>query len=622
MLTAMVVPQSRGLRLLVLVLCGMGWMPAPRSLAAAPAVTTSQAVTAPGIGFFVSIDGLQPEQLKAMLQQGQLRSERGLAWLLHDAQVSWQASPIVTAITAASHISTVTCTPPSRHGIVANNYLKDGAKVSGFSERFTTEPLWRSAMRQGKSVLSLAYVGSDGSSEERQATYGLAYPDERVMGAWQTQTLAIASLPKAEGWELPDDFARTADLRQAKLEVVINPTTGEKQTLHLLLALGTEVTPRLYAGFHRSWRDRLPPVLRPGEMGTASIDAFTTENHTSSPLHGSKRRVTLYGSMVAPGQLQIYLTRASYNLAYPASFRQQLDDLDLVWPDYGVRDPSLKLSDGQWLAAQRQIDDFLAQVARVFVPKLNPDLVLFYQPLIDALGHRSQALLPQRFSPANQDEVTRAFVKAFQVVDENLNQVLGSAQHAPRGLGPVVVMGDHGMDAIRHVVNAAKFLPADHTSYLDVTSSGDLLLIYPQAGAKPALWQAAVASLKTGLAAYRHEGRPVLGYAGIKSEFPVASSDPFKAWPYGQAVAAFAATAHYSLQYQPLKPDFVLPPSALGMHGKMVADADMRTAMIVKAPGLVPRDLGASSLLDAAPTLSKLLGIAPPRDCMGKSLVP
>src|SRR5687767_7604025 len=96
-----------------------------------------------------------------MHDAGKLTAPRGLGWLLEQGLYSPKAFPIVTTLTAASHVGTITCTPPSRHGITANSFLKGGARVSGYTDDFTGEPLWKSASRQGRKTLALAYVGAD-----------------------------------------------------------------------------------------------------------------------------------------------------------------------------------------------------------------------------------------------------------------------------------------------------------------------------------------------------------------------------------------------------------------------------------------------------------------------------
>ena len=82
-------------------------------------------------GFFISIDGLNPNDLETLVQTGHLTE--GFAELYHTAGRSHEATPVVTTLTAASHVGTITCSLPSDHGIYSNSFLVDGERVSGFA---------------------------------------------------------------------------------------------------------------------------------------------------------------------------------------------------------------------------------------------------------------------------------------------------------------------------------------------------------------------------------------------------------------------------------------------------------------------------------------------------------
>jgi hypothetical protein len=58
-----------------------------------------------------------------------------------------------------------------------------------------------------------------------------------------------------------------------------------------------------------------------------------------------------------------------------------------------------------------------------------------------------------------------------------------------------------------------------------------------------------------------------------------------------------------------------------GMHGFSPSRPSMQTIMVFNGPGVAPgRKLGGASIVDFAPTLSKLLDIPAPRDATGKIL--
>ena len=574
------------------------------------------------INFFISIDGIQPDLATILNAHSSLLAPRGLGWLLSDSAVSRAAEPVVTPITAASHASTITCSPPSRHGIVANAYIKQGLVVSGFSEEFATEPLWRAAMRQGQHVLSLGYVGTDGTSEARRADYGLAYPLDRLMAPPTTLKLTAANLAVADGWTAPESLGSLAGAREISFDVVLNPSTHETRRVHVLVLGMTKNQPVLYAAASKDLN--LAPLipLQTDDPGGSFADLFFNEESPESTLRGAKRRVTLRASRGAAGEISLYVSRPSYNQAYPEAFRQKLDDLNLVWPDYGIKDATIPITTAQWVESQAMLDLFLAEVAAQMLPDLAVDIVLFYQPLIDSLGHRSQSLLPRPFNPANADDVSKAFVSSFQIIDQNLSRIIVAAEASHAGLGNVFLMGDHGMDGIVKAVNIARLLPQDHGEKVEVFGSGDLVLIYPKIGMTAGTAELVAAELRQKLGATMYQGAPVLGFSAKRADFAasVPAADYRREWPYGEAVAAFAGATGMWLRYLPLDPNLMVEPTALGMHGKMVRTTDSSTLFIAKGAHISRQELGPISLVDAVPTFTKQLGIDPPRDCVGKDL--
>jgi hypothetical protein len=584
-----------------------------------PAPRATPSITHP-IHYFISIDGLQPDLLRALDGAGALTASKGLGDLYRHALVVDAATPVVS-LTAASHVSTITCSPPSRHGIVANAYIVDGKKVSGYDHPFVGEPLWRAAMRQGKKVLSLAYVGSDGPTPERLADFGLGYPDADLIGPHQQLDWTLAALPAAQGWSAGATGARLDGAKEATITIVLNPKTQEAATLQVLLVPRDGGDPTIYVDNDKDLANGYLGTLGGGDDGAKIVDAYFTETNASSTMLGAKRRSFLRGISHAAGHVGLYVSKASYNAAYPASFRQRLDELNLVWPDYGVADP--KLTTAEYLETQSMIDRFLTTVAEQVVPELDVDLVLFYQPLIDTLGHKLESALPRPFDPAATDEVTRAFVAAFQLVDADLGRLL--AHTGPRDV--VAAMGDHGMDPIRKAVNVAKLLPSDHIGKVEIVSSGSMTLLYAPANATPAQIaeaKAIGAGLRDKLVATSFEGAPIYGNAWQKDAFgptPNDQGDYTREWQYGEALWAYSTASGFWLLYQPLTPDTFFDPPALGMHGQDIHLPTMVTAMMFRAPELRPEHRAAGSLIDAVPTFSRLVGMAPPTQCLGHSLV-
>lgn len=570
-------------------------------------------------GYFISIDGLNPALLATMEDAGKLDSRRGLGWLMHQGLYSPKTWPVVTTLTAASHIGTVTCTPPSRHGITANTMLRGGAKVSGYTYDFATEPLWRSASRQGLKTMALAYVGADGRTPERTADFGLAYPDDELLGPSQTLSWDPTALADAHDWTLPAPLGGRSDLKEALLTLTLNPQTNEQRTVQVLIDLAQADAPQLYFDADKDLTNGSFGQARFGE--THVVDLFFTEEADASPLKGVKRRAFARLLPKTDAKLEVYVSKTSYNKAYPATFRKLLDDANMVWPDYGIR--SSKLSSADNVEAQAMIDRFLTDVAVRFIPVVGADVLLFYQPLIDSMGHKYQSLLPLPFDPSGTDDVTKAFVRAFEIIDDNMSRLF--ARTTSRDV--IALMGDHGMDPAVKVVNIAPLLPRDHIGRVEVVTSGALAMIYApvQDGSDAAIAAADSIgqTLKDALGQVQFDGKPALGEALRKADPTPRNGRRFSdEWQHGEALWAFTTGSGFYVQYNPLSTDVLVEASAKGMHGQAIElTPTMATALMIKGPRVGRRTLAEASLIDAVPTFSYLMGIDAPRDCLGQSLV-
>ena len=563
-------------------------------------------------GYFVSIDGLNRHLLASLHEAGLLNAPKGLGWLRTNSFVADEATP-AASLTAASHVSTITCSTPVHHGIVANGFITQGKQVSGYTHPFTTEPLWVSAPRQGKKVVALAYVGADGDLPSRTADFGLGYPSDSKIGPRQTLNLTVADLADASGWANGNkDVGVPA--KETTLTIRLNPTTEETHTVNVLV----EVRRGKFAVTFDNDKDLANGTFGTLAEGSANVaNMYFIEADEASTLKGYKRRSFARLLPAETGKLSIYVSKASYNSAYPESFRMALDNANLVWPDYGVS--SDKLSIAESLEAQAMIDRFLTTVATDVVPSLGADIVLFYQPLIDTIGHKLQGRLPLPFDPTATDEVTQAFVSAFRIVDQNLSKVFSSMGRN----GVIALMGDHGMDPIKKQINLAKLMPADHLGNVSVVSSGAMTMLYtplsatnePATEDQVAKVNAMGESLQAALAQLQYEGASVGGKVFSKRD-----ADP-ATWQFGEALWAFTSGTGFWYAYQPLVQDIFVGPATWGMHGHAVDMPTMATTLLIKGPRVKPRHIPHARLIDAAPTFSRLMGIEPPANCEGTDLL-
>jgi len=129
-------------------------------------------------------------------------------------------------------------------------------------------------------------------------------------------------------------------------------------------------------------------------------------------------------------------------------------------------------------------------------------------------------------------------------------------------------------------------------------------------------------ALVTRLKALRYKGQPVLDQVRDEADALVPpAADYRKEWAYGQAFRVLLPADGLIFVDVPSKPQIFLDPPIQGTHGYGLDVQEMATTLVIRAPKLAPRHVAAASLLDAVPTFAALLGLAPPRDCLGHSLV-
>lgn len=112
----------------------------------------------------LSLDGADPATLHRLHREGKLKAG-GFERFFRQGQVAEALVPVNPTITAPNHISLVTGYPAGMTGIVGNSVRLPGMplsqKVSGFAAEIHTETLWEAARRQGLSVATSAWPGSE-----------------------------------------------------------------------------------------------------------------------------------------------------------------------------------------------------------------------------------------------------------------------------------------------------------------------------------------------------------------------------------------------------------------------------------------------------------------------------
>ena len=572
--------------------------------------TSEQAVGHSDRGFFVSIDGIQANDLRTYLaaKSGQ---EKGFKWVLNEAMEAERAFPIVTTLTAASHVSNLTCAAPAVHGVIANGFLSKGKKIDGFSAPVAAETFVEAAKRQGKKVISIGYASVDGKEERRSATWGISYPDAKYVSANQRISVDVNTLPDAQGWYLNDEVSEAQQLKESRLELELNPVTKERRQVNLLWVqagsdylLYLDSDKDLFNGYHA----KLNINAQLSDYG----NVFAYETDKTSPLFGYRRRIVLRAVIGEPGKVSLLVFGSSYNNAHPSSFREELDQASLVWPNrntyYNNTDPV------KYTEELAVIDNFLADVATFAQKKhRDADAVLFYQPLIDSVGHAFEGMLPRPFDPnGHSDPITQAYVKAYELVDANLSRVLEPATKQ----STVTILGDHGMDAVKRMINVVGLLDVADRDEVQLFASGTLIMLYPKDTSKPSAAKSYEigARLKEKLLAYGASSKgEVLGESYRRDTFG-------DSWHWGEATWVFTGAPSVWLNVAMNESNVEMTPYTWGMHGHALSHHDMATAFMIRGPHIKPQKIAGMSLIQAMPTFTKSIGISAPQHCQGLPL--
>jgi len=540
----------------------------------------AQASSTPARGYFISIDGLQPKLLESWIASP-VANPDGFKSLWQKGAVYPATKAHVISITAASHAGTATCASPARHGITGNHFLLAGKRVSGFKVPFQAETMWEAARKQGKKVASFAYAGMDGTTPARTSDIGITYPDEARMGKPQIVSLT------------------PGDHNIVEPRIVLNPATGKDLMLQFSNKAGRAII-RYRTGSEEE-REVNAPLQGEKLSGGQVVNILA---------HDGERLRRIVIRPVSGKTASWLISRASYNEAFPESYRKSLDDVGLVWPDVNIKGLDLELDPSAVVAVQGLLDDFIGDVASRAVKETNPDIVLFYQPLIDSTGHGFQNKLPDPSSLDHRDAVTSAFRAAFKIVDNNVAKVLATSKQND----VVALMGDHSMTATRTNLNVAPLLPPGVEQDVEVYASDSMLYLYPKSGDQnPFLLRRAGESVRDALTKVSFQGQPAVELVADRANFKTGT------WPYGDSIWAFRSADGIWFNNNALEKETFLPAKVPGMHGHNPDSPSMRTAMIFRAPGLIPaiHRKETVSLVQAVPTFARLMKLQFPKDCEG-----
>lgn len=543
---------------------------------------------------WVSLDGLKKSDLEAYLPRISSPRAKGVRYLLERG--NWNPGLTMTnpTITYASHISTITCTPPGVHGIIANSQWNGKKMGGGFSTPYNAESFITRLKDAGLKVASYGYPGIDGEGDSRSSTLGGNY-DGTVNDAAYFKVA-----PGAEGnFEVPSRM--TKDLKH---NVTYRVSEDGKQITYTTPFGGS------FTQTTGLWQDVV----------------FSDPDDAAS----HKQRVLFLYKAKEGAEGTLYVSPVGLSNAFPEEFAKKLDARGLVFSpakDYGL--PGKMGADAYVQAMTFNLRHF-TDVAKLILDEEKPDAFFYYLEDLDTLGHQFAG------QPQYDDLRGQALSSLDIALDELFSRVPDSAN--------VVVLGDHGMSAINYELNVNAILGKDILNKWQVSTSGGSVFLYgkeTELNSQPATQEPwfvqAVDRLQQATVPF-DGNRKVFAKVVVKGtqEAKDAGLDG-ESMPWVMAFAAPSIGIRKSIEsslLMSMRQGFPIPeelralypvpmnsgravePVPMGQHGHLASTPEMQTSLVMFGPqfdGIKANDISLNTGL--VPQIADSLGWPRPSGC-------
>lgn len=602
-----------------------------------PAAAFTQAEQRKAI--IVAWDGVVPSFAADMMARGLLPN---LKQLIDNGAYADDAIPTTPSKTAVGFASLWTGAPPRVTGISGNRIprtpanqftiLESGLGFSGAALR--AEPLWNTAARAGRNVVTLhAPLGTEKSYAGIHLQGYRSFFHDGVLSARNVKPRPAA------GWsDVP-----ASDIEPLEISFTIQSSTffglliddpSDPQTGYDTLVLSTERSAkepraRLKSGAGRAielWSGPLEVKLV-DSAGSSYLRLFDLKSDgsdfllyftapardNSAPLEYRQQVKAAAGAFVGNG----------------ASFQYQQGNLGTTIPKGG--DGS---AEARYLETTVFVQQHFLRTARWALETPPWDLLIAYFPFPDEAehawrGHLDPALPGHR--PAVAAKIKPYLESAYQLADQFLGVLM--AARSPETI--VALVSDHGMEGVSRWVAINRALQQNGLQTLDPQGRVDLgrtKAYYPAISNGYLLIN--TTERKNGIVTAQQ--RPLVVQEIQRALFGLRDGE--------RPVVAALADAHLigaglgiggdagGDLYIELMPgydfDSAITPGALiserdpiGNHGFNPLRPSMRTLLVLNGAGVRPgRRLSGATLIDFAPTLSSLLGMAAPAQASGRVL--
>jgi hypothetical protein len=419
--------REKGVSLLLLaLLCGCAAAPTPARRTPPPPPPEPRTIAAAARVILVSFDGLGADDVEA-------QRPAAITHLATDGTYA-RVVPMVPTVTSTTHATILTGADRDHTGVLSNLFHEAGAPagqaMKGMDAEIKAPTLIDNARAAGKRVGSVLFPTVDAKSPRRTPDWGLVWTTH-VVPARVVQLTKNDFHPEwvPPGWSRPRPrHTSFSPVMRTRIEQEI-PKEGREE-LDLVAYDTTD--------------DRLPnyDAFYVEHAGTETpLDAqrwFSVSTRFADGLYGSWSKLVSVDP--ALNSATLYLGAVNRNEGVPASYVRMIDDEAGFWP--GAADDRL-VDRRTYLEQIERLSSFLTRATTLSIRRMPFDLLLAYQPIVDATEHHLRGV--------DEPAVAYAIANADRAI-ATLSNAIDPARDA------LVVVGDHGVARIDTDVHINRIL--------------------------------------------------------------------------------------------------------------------------------------------------------------------
>lgn len=599
----------------------------------------------------ISVDGTPDYLIDRFLRNGVLPVDGAFAKMKKNGAYAESMLPINVGSTGPSHTSIFTGTTPDKTGIVGNsfrhvNQSQNSPALSAFKQPVAAETVFQSAMRQGKKVMALGGVGLDDSDIKRKTDYLYMYPNisgpSLVLDLNSTDTVPKAQYDKA--------FRKLNTDPKSPSQPVFEVYGGLKIPLHIYL------TDSINAETNNS--SPLPQIIvdTDADLSNGYAAAVVPDKWTVIALvkNGKQYNVSfkILKMNVIAGKYRLFMSAPAEIFGYPSGFLQKLQSSIGFWPGEpeNRKQTTGLIAEEIWFEQIDRLAKYYRDLIITGMKEGNWDLLFGYFSTLDDVQHRYTLTDPRQidYTAENGKRPVRYagyIEKWFQTIDRYLLEIM---EAAPPGTN-FIIFSDHGMIPIHTNLMINNYLEKNgfniSKSELEGISSGTSAHIYiNKEKINHQMLPSYIKRLSQSLKALKDSvsGEPIFEIVANQQEqkrlglyHKDYSGDLFVSCKVGYAISdRYLPEVNYLVQnsFDPAlfqhqnqaTKNFLLNgtmnETGRAVHGSLSSIREGQSIFYAIGPNVPTKKLKSILSVQIAATVSKLLGIAPPKDTKEKSV--